>query len=254
MALWNNWNSERHYGELLYRRATGESEEMYSSKAIARIIKEFYRPGMKILDVGCGPGHYLLSLRNIVDPAIDYTGVDIAPYYLELARKAFGDPVKFVEGNIMRLPFDEKSFDIVICNHVIMHLPPENVSKAFGELIRVSKRKTITRTVFGERNYIIKEVLTENDIEPQSPKTVKYEQFDLTRQQFRYFNMYTTDFIRQMILKDNNVIIEIRDDNDFQPFDNASKAKTSTATKTVGKSQVSGNLILDHKFIITDKK
>jgi ubiquinone/menaquinone biosynthesis C-methylase UbiE len=254
MALWSNWNSEKHYGDLLFKRATGESEEMNSSKAIAKIMREFYRPGMKILDVGCGAGHYLVSLRKMVDEKIDYTGVDPTPYYLDLARKAFGDSAKFIAGDIFNLPFEEKSYDIVICNHVILHLPPENISKAFSELIRVSKRKSITRTVFGERNYIIKEVLTHNDLEPDQPKTIKYDHFDLTRQNFRYFNMYTADFIRQLILANNNVIIEIRDDNDFLPFDNTGKAKISTATKTVGKMQVSGNLILDYKFIITDKK
>ena len=65
-ALWSNWDEEKHYGELLYKRATGESEEMNSSRAVAKVIKEFYKPGMKVLDVGCGAGHYLVSLRKIV--------------------------------------------------------------------------------------------------------------------------------------------------------------------------------------------
>lgn len=252
-APWNNWDQEKYYGEVLYNRATGRSEEMNSSKAIARLIKTFYKPGMKILDVGCGAGHYLVSLRNTVDPLINYTGIDPTAYYLELAKKAFGETATFREGSIFDIPFPEDSFDIVICNHVILHMPPDSVRKAFSELLRVSKQKTITRTVFGERNYIIREVLNENDIRPDDPQPLTYTDFDLSHQNFRYFNMYTEDFLRQMILTDNNVAIEIKDDRDFGSFDNFKDVKIKTATKTVGDMQVSGNLILDYKFIITDK-
>lgn len=252
-ALWNNWDEEKHYGELLFKRATGESEEMNSSKAISKVIKEFYKPGMKILDVGCGAGHYLVSLRNIVDPNIDYTGVDPTPYYLDLAKKAFGDTAKFKLGGVFDIPFEDNSFDIVICNHVILHMPPENIKKAFSELIRVSKYKTVTRTVFGERNYIVREILNHNDLKPEDAQNIKYDNFDLTQHNFRYFNMFTPEFMKQMILSENNVKLELRDDKDFVAFDNTDKAKINTATKTLGNMQVSGNLILDYKFIITEK-
>jgi ubiquinone/menaquinone biosynthesis C-methylase UbiE len=252
-ALWNNWDEEKHYGELLFKRATGESEEMNSSKAISKIIKEFYKPGMKVLDVGCGAGHYLVSLRKIVDPSIDYTGLDPTVYYLDLARKAFGNTAKFIQGGVFDIPLESNSYDIVICNHVILHMPPENIKKAFNELVRVSKKVSITRTVFGERNYIIREILNHNDLKPENPLAITYDNFDLTQHNFRYFNMFTPEFIRQMILSENNVKMDIRDDRDFTTFDNTSKAKINTATKTVGKMQVSGNLILDYKFIITKK-
>ena len=252
-ALWNNWDEEKHYGELLYKRATGESEEMNSSKAISKVIKEFYKPGMKILDVGCGAGHYLVSLRKLVDPNIDYTGVDPTAYYLELGEKAFGKTAKFIQGGVFDIPVKDNSYDIVMCNHVILHMPPENIQKAFNELVRASSRHSITRTVFGERNYIVREILDDNDLRPEMAHEVQYEDFDLTRHRFRYFNMYTKAFVSQMILAGNKVKLEIRDDRDFGAFNNIEKAKTPTATKTLGDMQVSGNLILDYKFIITHK-
>lgn len=253
-ALWSNWDQEKHYGELLYKRATGASEEMNSSRAVARVISEFYKPGMKVLDVGCGAGHYLVSLRNTVDRNIDYTGVDATAYYLELARKAFGDSATFIQGSIFDLPFKDNSFDIVICNHVILHMPPENISKAFGELVRVSKYKSVTRTVFGERNYIIREVLDHNDMNPDDPREIRYDEFDLTKHPFRYFNLYTPGYVEQAIRSvHKDVKIELRPDRDYKPFDNTKEAKIKTATRTMGEMQVSGNLILDFKFIITEK-
>lgn len=253
-ALWSNWDEEKHYGELLYKRATGESEEMNSSRAVAKVIKEFYKPGMKVLDVGCGAGHYLVSLRKIVDKKIDYTGVDATAHYLSLGRKAFGDSATFVQGSIFDIPFPDNSFDIVMCNHVILHMPPENIRKAFSELVRVSRYKSVTRTVFGERNYIIREVLDHNDVHPEDPREIRYENFDLTTHPYRYFNLYTPEFVEQAIRSAHgDVDIELRPDRDYTAFDNTKEAKIKTATRTMGDLQVSGNLILDFKFIITEK-
>ncbi len=251
--LWNNWDEEKHYGDLLYKRAIGESDEMESSKAISRVIKGFYKPNMQLLDVGGGPGHYLRSLRNIVDKDISYTGVDPTSYYIELGKKAFKDSASFKVGSIFDIPFEDNSFDIVMCNHVVMHIPPEKIQRAFDELVRVSRNKVVVRAMFGERNYIVREVLTHNDIDPENPEKIKYTDFNLTNSIFRYFNMYTQEFYQQAIEKNNKVRVEYRVDKDWKPFDNTNQAKINTATKTMGDFQVSGNLILDWRFIIIDK-
>ena len=74
MALrdaWRVWDRWPEYGEVLYRRATGTEDEMESSKALARMLTPFYAPGMKVLDTGCGAGHYLASLRKRLDADSD---------------------------------------------------------------------------------------------------------------------------------------------------------------------------------------
>jgi ubiquinone/menaquinone biosynthesis C-methylase UbiE len=55
-----------------------------------RLKRGIYTPGDKVLDVGCAAGHMLRSLVTRLDSDISYTGLDFNPYYLELARKAFG--------------------------------------------------------------------------------------------------------------------------------------------------------------------
>jgi cyclopropane fatty-acyl-phospholipid synthase-like methyltransferase len=72
----------RRYGQLLYRRAVGELPEMESSKAIAKRVARELIHGDKLLDVGCGAGHYLKSLRNIVPYLFKYVGVDASADYL----------------------------------------------------------------------------------------------------------------------------------------------------------------------------
>ena len=251
--LWKNWDEEKHYGELFYKRAVGESPEMQSSGAASRVIKGFYTSHESLLDVGCGAGHYLKSLRKIVDENINYTGVDPTSYYIELAQKAYGGSANFKVGSIFDIPFDDNSFDIVMCNNVVMHLPPENIQKAFDELIRVARKKVVIRAMFGVRNYIVREILTDNDLVPGSKDMIAYDDFDLTKSKFRYFNSYTQDFYEQMIAKNNKVSIQVRPDRDWKQFDNIPDAKIETATKTLADFQVSGNIILDWRFILIDK-
>ena len=251
--LWKNWEEEKHYGDLFYKRATGQSPEMQSSNAVSRIITEFYTGNETLLDVGCGAGHYLKSLRNVVSPDIKYSGLDPTPYYIDLANKAYNGTADFKVGSIFDIPHPDNSFDIVMCNNVVMHLPPENIQKAFDELIRVARKKVVIRAMFGVRNYIVREILTENDLVPNSVENIVYDDFDLTKSKFRYFNMYTQSFYEQLIQKNNKVNMETRIDKDWQQFNNIPDAKIETASRTLADFQVSGNIILDWRFILLDK-
>ena len=44
------------------------------------------RPGMRVLDVGCGPGDVSLIAARLVGPTGAVLGVDAAPEMIELAR------------------------------------------------------------------------------------------------------------------------------------------------------------------------
>lgn len=241
---WKVWNKNEEYGQLLYRRATGEEAEMESAKALVEILKPFYKPGMSVLDVGSGAGHYLRSLRLRLDPQIDYTGVDATGKYVELARKAFGNADQFIVGDIFNLPFEDNSFDIVICNNVIYHLPPPP-HKALSELIRVAKKNVVVRTVFGERNYVIRELPYEGEIIKEDGEISS----------FNFFNMFTEDYYRKTLaFVAPNWKSEIIPDTFWKDFDVRKEIANPTATHIVDGKQVSGNLILDFRFIVLEKK
>lgn len=251
---WKIWEKFPGYGEMLYERATGKLGEMESSKALCKIIKPFCGPKMKILDVGCGTGHYLRSFKLRVDKSINYTGLDSTEYYIKLAKKAFGNDGKFFVGDIFDLPFKNNAFDIVVCNNVILHLPPPP-TKAISELIRVAKKHVVIRTIFGERNYIIKEVRSSKEgIKNSSTKTGDLIDKNGEPSLFNFFNMYTARYLKDVIAKiDKNIKIAIKDDNEWAVFDNR-RVGGATATKVIDGKQVSGNLLLDWKFIILTKK
>ncbi len=70
--------------------------------------------GAQILDCCCGTGDFVLGLLGS-DPTLDVTGIDFCPPMLERARRrarrrARGN-ARFVEGDVMAIPFDDSSFD-----------------------------------------------------------------------------------------------------------------------------------------------
>ena len=248
---WRIWDKYKQYGEVLYKRAIGESEEMESAKSLCNTIKSVYKPGMSVLDVGCGAGHYLRSLRERVDPSINYTGADATEYYLSLARKAFPG-VRFEIADIFNLPFADASFDIVICNNVILHLPPPPI-KPISELIRVAKYNTIIRTLFGVQTYIIKEIRTASDLPGLAQREGDLITLDGEVEAFNYFNLYSENYIRDILSKTApSAQVRIERDTQYQPFDNRTECG-DTATTVINGMQISGNIVHDMRFIIVTK-
>jgi SAM-dependent methyltransferase len=69
-------------------------------------------PGMRVLDVGCGPGRHALALA---DRGIAVHGVDLSPDFVALAREAAGArPVTFEVLDVRELAL-EGEFDAAIC-------------------------------------------------------------------------------------------------------------------------------------------
>jgi SAM-dependent methyltransferase len=87
--------------------------------------------GKRVLDVGTGPGY---AAQRATERGAVATGVDIADELLALARRRYGD-IRFLPGDAEDLPFADRSFDALVCNFAINHLPrPE---QAIGEFARV---------------------------------------------------------------------------------------------------------------------
>ena len=84
------------------------------------------RPGMRLLDCGCGPGTITLGLATIVAPG-EVVGIDNDPERLEAARAAAREEgvanVTCQEASILELPFPDGSFDAAFSHALMEHLP-----------------------------------------------------------------------------------------------------------------------------------
>ena len=95
--------------------------------------------GARVLDVCCGSGASALPAAEVVGQTGSVAGVDLAENLLELARakaKQRGlENVNFQTGDLANLPFDEDSFDAVVCVFGIFFVP--DMEAALRELKRV---------------------------------------------------------------------------------------------------------------------
>lgn len=89
--------------------------------------------GERVLDAGCGPGHYAAALA---EDGADVVGVDATEAMVEEARSAFGDVATFETATVGEaLPFADWGFDAVLCQLVLSHVP--ELQPAFAEFRRV---------------------------------------------------------------------------------------------------------------------
>jgi SAM-dependent methyltransferase len=95
------------------------------------------RPGMRVLDVGCGIGG---PSRLAASYGAQVTGVDLTPEFVTTAtelteRVGLGDEASFVATPAESLPFDDASFDAAFMIHVGMNIPVKQ--SVFEEVQRV---------------------------------------------------------------------------------------------------------------------
>ena len=94
-------------------------------------------PEAKLLDFGCGNGHYQSILSAYSQTAKwDYTGVDLRPDFVQLCRQAYpGIQFETVEEG-RPLPFADNEFDIVLASGVLQYI--QNTVMTLAELRRVT--------------------------------------------------------------------------------------------------------------------
>lgn len=98
------------------------------------------KPGMRLLDGGCGPGAITVGLAELVVPG-EVVGIDIESSQVELARdsaqKAGYTNVTFEVASLYEIPFPDASFDAVFLHGVLEHL--SDPVQALREVLRVLK-------------------------------------------------------------------------------------------------------------------
>lgn len=91
------------------------------------------------LDLGCGLGrHTILFAKN----AFDVEALDISENAIERAKKWAKDEnlsVKFAIGDMIDLPYDNNSFDCILCRNVMSHTNTAGIKKIISEIKRILK-------------------------------------------------------------------------------------------------------------------
>jgi ubiquinone/menaquinone biosynthesis C-methylase UbiE len=108
-----------------------------AEEAAAFLLPEL-RPGMRLIDVGCGPGSITRGLAGRLAPG-EVIGVDLSKETLASARAEAAarglENVRFEEASAYQLPFPDGSFDVAYAHQVIQHLGEPGA--AMREMLRV---------------------------------------------------------------------------------------------------------------------
>ena len=113
--------------------------------AIFRSVIDQYTAPLKanhifqILDAGCGDGINLIGLDQIKTELglnCEIHACDYNQIRLERAKR-FSFIKSFKEADLLKMPYEDDSFDIILCNHVLEHIP--DMEKALAEIKRILK-------------------------------------------------------------------------------------------------------------------
>ena len=114
------------YDEVYYRakeKSSTFSEAVFNAKGREIVfLNKIFRPdeGSVLLDLGCGAGDYLGSLKN---RDIDAWGIDISEIAKTSAREKVKKPEQIICADAEKLPFEDEKFDYVTAWGVIEHFP-----------------------------------------------------------------------------------------------------------------------------------
>ena len=107
----------------------------------AAFVLPYLRPGMNLLDIGCGPGTITLGLARAVAPG-HVTGIDHDRENIQGAKALAAQQgitnVTFQLGDALSLSFEENTFEAAFENNVFTHLS-KNATQAAKEAYRVLK-------------------------------------------------------------------------------------------------------------------
>jgi ubiquinone/menaquinone biosynthesis C-methylase UbiE len=127
------WDGPREYGYGGYR---------YDGRwrSVARdIIAHFgLKPGMRVLDVGCGKG-FLAKDLMLECPGLEAFGLDISRYALMHCERELAGRLHL--GSAQSLPFPDRAFDCVLSINTIHNLPRPQALEAMREIQRLSGGK-----------------------------------------------------------------------------------------------------------------
>jgi SAM-dependent methyltransferase len=128
--------ASKYEGSLLRRWSSRRERRL-----VARLVREAGAHG-EVLDVPCAAGRMVPTLVSL---GARVTAVDASPAMVEVARRALrprteAGTASVLSGDARRLPFADRSFDVVVCWRLLHHLVERSERLAvLAEVARVSR-------------------------------------------------------------------------------------------------------------------
>lgn len=113
------------------------AEEFFNDTSDNQYIDYFLQSleGTKILDVGCGNGK---DCKYISQQGFDINGIDLSVGMLEIAKERVPEG-KFEVMDIANITYPDNSYDGIISNCSLFHVPAEELPKTLESFARILK-------------------------------------------------------------------------------------------------------------------
>ena len=125
------WDGPRDYGYGGYR-----DDGRWRPVAKDMIAQYQLKPGMRVLDVGCGKG-FLVKALLLECPGLAAFGLDLSRYALDHAPEEIIGRLHL--GRAESLPFPDASFDLVVSLNTLHNLPRSAAVRALAEIERIGR-------------------------------------------------------------------------------------------------------------------
>ena len=116
----------------LYRRNYGITRSAINQAFLQAVPRE-----SSFLEVGCNTGNQLLMLSQAGWKNL--SAIELQPYAADIARQRLPN-IRVELGSALSLPWPADSFDVVFTSGVLIHIAPNDISRAINEIHRVSKK------------------------------------------------------------------------------------------------------------------
>lgn len=143
----NNWNDTKHAGDNdEWIKSYWESRDHRHRQFLLEHITKI-SPLSSILEIGCncGPNLYLLARKF---PDVEIVGIDINPAAVQKGNEWFAQGgirnVKLLVGKADRLEqFEDKSFDIVFTDAVLIYIGPDKIKDVIKGMLRITRKALV---------------------------------------------------------------------------------------------------------------
>jgi hypothetical protein len=95
-----------------YQSDSGNFALLAQKAMVRRMTSDWPRRGRNLLEIYCGAGHFLEAFWQ---SGFSVTGQEQSNYLLAKARQRLGRVAEFTQSHPEHLPFDDRSFDYVVC-------------------------------------------------------------------------------------------------------------------------------------------